>query len=991
MTKFTAILLSLTVTSASALELERTRFSGSNQTPCPAVVAAAPSGEVFVGVDLQGSLGKKPGFGKVVRLVDTDNDGIADAATDFAKVNNPRGISVLGDQVLVLHTVTKDGRYDNQQLSVFEDKNWDGIADGPAKPLVTNIGNSKFLQSRGADHCTNNIRYAIDGWIYIAVGDFGFVNAEGTDGKKLTMHGGVARVRPDGTGLETFISGTRNVYDVAIDPFMNVFTRENTNDGIGWWVRASHFIQSADYGYPSLYTNFPEDMLPAMGEYGAGSGVGALYLQEPQWPEGINDNPLLSDWGHSMIYIHEPVPAEATFTNRVRDFAKSPQITDLDVDASGRMYFAAWNGAGYQGNPDKGFVERVVPKGWKYTPFKRLIGQSDAQLIDWLKSESITARTAASYHLVSRKTDTAPLLALCLDSSQSLETRVAALYTLAQIEGAAGQKTLAKLYELPELREHAVREMTDRPAVAKTADTALLLKALEDKNPRVQVAAVVALGRRGDKAATTKLISLANTPTIKKIDNTPKKPAYESRKISDTEDQIDIAVDIKGFPQLVLIVDQLKENKFDHSAWLEPTVILDDGTRIDLTKQKPISTSVDRGSFGVNVDCLGAPLTFKGKPVKGIGVHAQSEVVYALPKNAAKFTARGILTSGAKGEQRWFGEVAFAVSQHASKPVEEQGYIAPNTLSTHSVIHTELVLPHLAQKAIIRLDDDAALIAALKSGDPKLVGGALSTAKFDHSVEVVKALIDLARTGSKDTRWKTIKVLARLHQKEQDYDGSTWWSTRPNPDGPYFYPVDWEGTPLITSYLEGELAKASDTGALVSLLKKNKAYIPKYNPRPQTAKKKLANIGNTAIEDVVLYLSKHKGNAKNGAKVINTVGCVGCHSVDTKGPIKGPDLTTYGKVSDADMAEHILKPAASIAPTWLTVKTKDGASFLGTLVSETADKIVLHDITGAPTEIPVADIAKREPGMQLMTMHLCDNLSLKEFADLVAYIKSMDK
>ena len=41
----------------------------------------------------------------------------------------------------------------------------------------------------------------IDGWIYIAIGDFGFVDAEGTDGTKLTMYGGgVVRVRPDGTG-----------------------------------------------------------------------------------------------------------------------------------------------------------------------------------------------------------------------------------------------------------------------------------------------------------------------------------------------------------------------------------------------------------------------------------------------------------------------------------------------------------------------------------------------------------------------------------------------------------------------------------------------------------------------------------------------------------------------------------------------------------------------------------------------------------------------
>ena len=78
----------------------------------------------------------------------------------------------------------------------------------------------------------------IDGWIYVAIGDFGFVDAEGTDGTKLTMYGGgVIRVRPDGTELETYADGLRNIYDVAIDPFMNLYTRGNTNDGGGWNMR----------------------------------------------------------------------------------------------------------------------------------------------------------------------------------------------------------------------------------------------------------------------------------------------------------------------------------------------------------------------------------------------------------------------------------------------------------------------------------------------------------------------------------------------------------------------------------------------------------------------------------------------------------------------------------------------------------------------------------------------------------------------------------
>jgi hypothetical protein len=85
-------------------------------------------------------------------------------------------------------------------LVVFEDKNHDGVADGSEKPLLQHISNPNMLAERGTDHATNGIRMGIDGWIYIAVGDFGFYDAVDRGGKKLTMlGGGIVRVRPDGT------------------------------------------------------------------------------------------------------------------------------------------------------------------------------------------------------------------------------------------------------------------------------------------------------------------------------------------------------------------------------------------------------------------------------------------------------------------------------------------------------------------------------------------------------------------------------------------------------------------------------------------------------------------------------------------------------------------------------------------------------------------------------------------------------------------------
>src|SRR5262249_25484667 len=172
-------------------------------------------------------------------------------------------------------------------LSVFHDDNGDGVADRQ-EVLVTGL-TTDMINKRGGDHTTNGIRLGIDGWIYIAVGDYGFHQARGKDGTTLSLRGGgVLRVRPDGTELEIYATGLRNPFDLAIDPYLNLFTRDNTNDGAGWDVRVSHLVQSAHYGYTQLYAHFPEEIMPTLGQFGGGGGTGGL---DPAGPPGAARDP----------------------------------------------------------------------------------------------------------------------------------------------------------------------------------------------------------------------------------------------------------------------------------------------------------------------------------------------------------------------------------------------------------------------------------------------------------------------------------------------------------------------------------------------------------------------------------------------------------------------------------------------------------------------------------------------------------------------------
>lgn len=477
-----------------------TNFASADLTPSPACLAVAPTGEVFVGVDMIGSLGKKPGNGRIVKLIDANNDGKVDTHSTFAVVDNPRGILPVGDQVFVLHTVfSKDkGIATGMDLVVFEDTNHDGVADGPSKPLIEHISNPKFLQSRGTDHSTNGIRMGIDGWIYIAVGDFGFHDAVDRTGRKLTMlGGGIVRVRPDGTEMEVYTHGMRNIYDVAIDPYMNIFCRGNTNDGGGWNIRFSNQIQTGEYGYPVLFKHFTDEIIPALVDLGGGSGTGSLFLDDDSWPEKYNRVPMMADWGRSQLYIHRLTPSGPSFTQKEEEFVKLAQITDVDIDASGRAYLSAWDGAGYSGNAKKGFVVRMVPKNWTYKPFMDVKKASVNQLAAVLKSGSGAARLAAQQELLTRSGKDAARAALKIatDKKLPLHNRVAGIYTYAQAAGAGGLENLVKLSQEEAVREFALRALADRKPLVGKVPVEPFMQALTDPSVRVQTAAIIGLGR----------------------------------------------------------------------------------------------------------------------------------------------------------------------------------------------------------------------------------------------------------------------------------------------------------------------------------------------------------------------------------------------------------------------------------------------------------------------------------------------------------------
>jgi len=834
-------------------DLLMTLFTGPDITPSPSCLAVAPTGEVFVGVDMIGSLGKDMGKGFIRRFVDTNNDGTVDGHTDFARVDNPRGIFILGDQVFVLHTTfdSKTGIATGMDLVVFEDNNQDGIADGDPKVLIQGLSNAKYIQERGTDHATNGIRMGIDGWIYIAVGDFGFHNATGTDGKKLTMlGGGILRVRPDGKEMEIYTHGLRNIYDVAIDPYMNIFTRDNTNDGGGWDIRFSHQIQSAEYGYPLLFQNFTEEIIPALAMLGGGSGTGSLFMDENTWPDKYNKVPMMADWGRNFLYMHHVTPDGPSFKQKEEEFIKLPQITDLDVDGSGRLYLSAWDGAGYSGNPDKGYIVRAVPQGWTYKEFPNIKKASLDELKELLKSASATARLYASQELISRSTDEATSAALDIaqDKSLALSSRVAGIYTYVQLAKDKGISNLVELSKDAQVREFALRALTDRLGTVESVPIDPFIEGLKDPSVRVQAVSAVSLGRLGRVEAANSLLQ---------------------------------------------------------------TVV---------------------------------PASFVA-PAKGVE-------------------------------------------------------------GPHDVPNASIIPSHLAVHALLRLNAVNATVGFLGTESPEL---ALWTLRYMHDPRAVEGLIQAyGKTKDQKLKAKILTTLARLYKKEEAYDASWWWGTRPDSHGPYYKAVLWESSPVIEKFLKAEKAKAivGNEQYFADLNEKFRMEIAGFDieqkavATKKTTEKKVdlekiksqkGQVGKTSIEDVMIALGKVKGDPAKGKAIFTKQGCHACHSLTKSEPMKGPFMGQIGGIMNRQqIAESILKPNASISQGFSTVlvSTKDKKSYMGFVTQETADKVVLRDIAGNVSTISKKNIASRkEMPNSMMPTGLANSLTIEEFASLVSFLE----
>ncbi|MGE9268826.1 MAG: DUF7133 domain-containing protein [Verrucomicrobiales bacterium] len=998
----------------------------------PVFVAAAPNGDLYVACDGNGAQGRAPGRGRVVRLRDTDGDGRADETVEFVKnLDAPRGLLWDHDRLYVMHP---------PHLTAFIDKDGDGVAE-ESQRLVSDLAFD--YKGRPADHTTNGLSIGVDGWLYIAGGDFAFMNAKGADGRELQhRNGGVIRVRPDGTGLEIYATGTRNILEVAISPEMEMFTRDNTNDGGGWNVRFHHFPGLTDHGYPRLYKNFNEEVWQPIVDYGGGSGCGAVYIDEPGFGEW-NDAPFTADWGKGALFRHELKPKGATYVEKEdpQPFIKLYRPTDADVDAMSRVYLASWKGATFNWNgPDVGFIVQVKPKGYEPEKLPDFAKNSLQELVALCESESYRRRIEAQRELIRRGLPdeaVAGLTALAANPEKALDARATALFAFTHFpeKGKELSQKIKQLAPSPAFDVLVARAMAEcADWVAEKNEGSFEIPAHWQNQPatliqlnrlvsntekfnaatrreifgitlgfsdeRVRHTAVLALAKLGDDQLALEMVKSGKAVTGHKgsvlLELTALRALQKMHREEVVDGLIQLLGELKNEEVRHGILGALARLHFHEGEWKGDSW----GTRPDT-----------RGPY-YQPEPWAATEKVSAALKKLIAEGEADEVSFLISEMTRnRIQSQEALHRVLALAQEDESMIPEAVSQLAgaeSVPATGVPLLIKAAQTNPKGMAPTVAGPLLANAvvALAKTDSSEGAIAALHALDVvRSVDGArkereaaseafFKSPKLENYFDALEK--EAAKTEGIVSRYADMALLTLSEKKDGSVE-SRELSKKALEEG---WADEKRRIQILQAVAELKLHSYADKiweateDPSEGVVKAAKNAVKRLGLKPKDAPK-APLIGTMKTQEAMAQALKMKGDANLGESVYARAACATCHTTKESEKPKGPYLGNIAQTYDRKaLAEAILEPNKTISQGFKTnvITTKKGETQMGFVTAESAEKVTIRNVAGQDFTFATADITSREtPEISIMPTGLLNAMTVEELASLLAYLEKLAK
>jgi putative heme-binding domain-containing protein len=131
-----------------------------------------------------------------------------------------------------------------------------------------------------------------------------------------------------------------------------------------------------------------------------------------------------------------------------------------------------------------------------------------------------------------------------------------------------------------------------------------------------------------------------------------------------------------------------------------------------------------------------------------------------------------------------------------------------------------------------------------------------------------------------------------------------------------------------------------------------------------------------------------RGDNQRGKAVFQQL-CQSCHRLGSDGFAVGPDLAGARSGGKEKLLVNILDPNREVPPNYFAyvVDTKEGDSYTGIIVNETASSVTVRQPLANEVVVPRSQIAKMQASRQsLMPEGLEEGLTHQNLADLVDFI-----
>ena len=940
---------------------------------------------------------------RILRLEDTDGDGVFDKSVVFAdKMMFPEGAMWLDGSLYV-----------SAPPSIWKltDTNGDGVADKRVE----------WFKGQSLGGCANDLHgpyFGPDGWIYWCKGGFEKQTHTLGNGKTFTSRAShIWRARPDGTGLEPIMTGGMdNPVGLAWSPEGELFLSGTffQHPGGGRRDGLIHVIYGGVYGKDhDVLDGHPRtgELLPIMTHLGPAAPVGLARYESSVFGADYQDNLFCCQFNLHKISRHVLKESGSTYVTTDSNFLVSdnPDFhpTDVFEDADGSLLVIDTGGwyklccpTSQLQKPDVlGGIYRIRRKGARTIPNPRGTLAWDkatpAQLTQYLEDARPFVMKRSIAELARRGTNSFSALAGLLKENTVRDwpryeaARRNAIWALTRI---AGPESRLMISETIYKYASASLRLTAHNSSALTRATSVQAAAFGDSRghqPQLKRAALAALGRMRGHV----------------------RPEFASAR-DDRSVEHALIDALIGRGETGILVEALNStNIHAHRAAL---IALDQmpGGNLKPEQVTPLLASTNallkqtaNWIISHHPEWAGALAGFLKERLAAPDVTAAelSNFEPLLARSARQPAIQAILTEAARAEHkpaRLAALRAIAAAGYKQTPpdvIESLGIVlrSDDPEVQRAVLDAVLALgdrPRALNSWVHRLawysknpaDIRLKAHAAMRGAS----GGVESGFKF--------ALEQVVATNSATLRHLAANVL----------------TIPPHTDDERLLLTEALGTigPVeITKVLSAYRGSTNATVGLrlIDALKsvrflqpaQVRSYLTNFpaNVRAR-AEEFFATLNTDAAKQKArldeLSLNLKSGDVRRGQAIFNSqkAACATCHAIGYLGGNLGPDLTKIGTVrTERDLLEAVVFPSASFVRSYepMLVVTKSGDEHSGILRKDAPDEVVLATGVGAEARIARADIAEMRPGtVSVMPAGLDEQLTRQELADLLAFLKA---